>query len=256
MKVPPNYNEKLVSEIKEKLKDDDQYYGKFGQQFLSNSDIITLLNDPKSFRKPKEITKPMLIGRYFHTAILEPLKIGNDEFISIDASSRNTKKYKEEIQEHGRELMMLTKEKEETDKAIASMNNNLEFYDAIYSEDNQFEVPALQEVAGMMWKGKADIVGKDFLIDLKTTGNIKDFKYSARKYNYDSQAYLYQQFFNKPMVFYVVDKTTLELGIYYPSETFLQYGKEKVEKAIEVFNKFYKEDAEEDIQNYIIKETL
>ena len=33
----------------EKLKDDKHYYGKFGKQYLSNSDIITLLNDPKNF---------------------------------------------------------------------------------------------------------------------------------------------------------------------------------------------------------------
>ena len=53
-----------MKDILEKLKDDDHYYGEFGQQYLSNSDIITLLNDPKSFRKPKDFTKPMLIGRY------------------------------------------------------------------------------------------------------------------------------------------------------------------------------------------------
>jgi len=94
------------------------------------------------------------------------------------------------------------------------------------------------------------------LIDLKTTSNIKDFKYSARKYNYDSQAYLYQKFFGKPLVFYVVDKTTYELGIYHPSQTFLEYGKEKVERAIEVYNKFYSKDAEENIESYIIKEVL
>ena len=94
------------------------------------------------------------------------------------------------------------------------------------------------------------------LIDLKTTSNIKDFKYSARKYNYDSQAYLYQQFFNKPLVFYVVDKLTLELGIYHPSQKFLEYGKEKVERAIEVYNKFYSKDAKEDIETYVIKEVL
>ena len=100
-----------MKEILEKLKDDNHYYGKFGQQYLSNSDIITLLNDPKSFRKPKEITKPMIIGRYFHTAILEPNKLSSTEFIGIDASSRNTKKYKEEILEHGRDIMMLQKER-------------------------------------------------------------------------------------------------------------------------------------------------
>jgi hypothetical protein len=245
-----------MKDILEKLKNDEHYYGEFGQQYLSNSDIITLLNNPKSFRKPKDFTMPMLLGRYFHTAMLEPEKLVSEEFTSIDVTSRNSKKYKEEILNYGRDLMMLDKEKTKIDSAILVMKNNLELFEDIYDDANEFEVPAVQEVMGMMWKGKADIVGKEFLIDLKTTGNIKDFKYSAKKYNYDSQAYLYQQFFDKPMVFYVVDKTTFELGIYHPSQTFLMNGKEKVERAIEVYNKFYGENAKEDIENYIIKETL
>jgi len=245
-----------MKDILEKLKDDDHYYGEFGKQYLSNSDIITLLNNPKEFRKPKDFTMPMLLGRYFHTAMLEPEKLVSEEFTSIDVTSRNSKKYKEEILGYGRTLMMLDKEKAKIDSAVLVMKYNLEFFEDIYDDANEFEVPAVQEVMGMMWKGKADIVGKEFLIDLKTTGNIKDFKYSARKYNYDSQAYLYQQFFNKPMVFYVVDKTTFELGIYHPSQTFLMNGKEKVERAIEVYNKFYGENAKEDIENYIIKEVL
>tara|TARA_R110002012_G_scaffold11908_1_gene53308 strand:+ start:4071 stop:4808 length:738 start_codon:yes stop_codon:yes gene_type:complete len=245
-----------MEEILKKLTSDEHYYGEFGRQYLSNSDIITLLNDPKNFRKEKEITKPMLLGRYFHTAMLEPEKVKSTEFLSIDASSRNTKKYKEEILVHNKSIMMLVKEKDEIDKAIASMTNNLEFYEAIYDENNIYEVPAVKEINGMEWKGKADIVSTDILIDLKTTSNIKDFKYSARKYNYDSQAYLYQKLFGKPLVFYVVDKTTFELGIYHPSQTFLEYGKEKVERAIEVYNKFYSKNAEENIESYIIKETL
>ena len=238
------------------LREDTHYYGKFGKQFLSNSDIITLLNDPKNFRKDKPMTKAMLVGRYFHTAMLEPEKIDSVEYWTIDASSRNTKLYKEQLLHYKRPLMMLTKEKEEIDKAISTMKNNLEFYDAIYHEDNKYEVPIIHEVMGVKWKGKADIVSSDILIDLKTTSNIKDFKYSARKYNYDSQAYLYQQFFNKPLVFYVVDKLTLELGIFYPTANFLNYGKDKVERAIEVYNKFYSKDATEDIETYIIKEEL
>jgi len=250
------FTTKQWKESIEKLKDDSQYYGDFGKQYLSNSDIITLLNDPKNFRKEKEMTKAMLLGRYFHTAMLEPNKLHSEEYIPIDASSRSTKKYKEEILQYNRPIMMLKKEMEEIDVAINTMKANLEFYDAIYHPKNEYEVPAIQEVEGMMWKGKADIVAEDILIDLKTTSNIKDFKYSARKYNYDSQAYLYQQFFGKPLVFYVVDKSTYELGIYYPSQTFLEYGKDKVERAIEVYNKFFKENAEENIESYIIKETL
>tara|TARA_R100000458_G_C8222799_1_gene206641 strand:+ start:92 stop:829 length:738 start_codon:yes stop_codon:yes gene_type:complete len=238
------------------LKEDLHYYGKFGKQFLSNSDIITLLTEPKKFGKDKEMTKAMLIGRYFHTAMLEPEKVDSVEYWVIDASSRNTKKYKEELLHYKRPLMMLAKEKEEINKAISTMKTNLEFHDAIYDEDNEFEVPAIHELMGLKWKGKADIVGKDMIIDLKTTSNIKDFKYSARKYNYDSQAYLYQQFFDKPLVFYVVDKLSLELGVFYPSTKFLDNGKEKVERAVEVYNKFFSEDAEENIETYIIKETL
>ena len=96
-----------------KLKEDSLYYGKFGRQYLSNSDIITLINDHKNFRKEKEMTKAMLIGRYFHTAMLEPDKMLSEEYSSIDASSRNTKKYKEELLEYKRPLMMLKKEKDE-----------------------------------------------------------------------------------------------------------------------------------------------
>jgi len=34
----------------EKLKIDEHYYGEFGKQFLSNSDISKLLNNPLSLR--------------------------------------------------------------------------------------------------------------------------------------------------------------------------------------------------------------
>lgn len=240
----------------EQLRDDENYYGELGRQFLSNSDIITLLNDPKNFREEKEFTKPMLLGRYFHTAILEPHKLDSEEFKVIDVASRNTKIYKEGLELYDRKLMMLTKEKAQIDKAISTMVSNIEFHDAIYEEGNEFEVPAVQEVMGMMWKGKADIITNDMIIDLKTTSNIKDFKYSARKYNYDSQAYLYQQFFGRPLVFYVVDKMTYELGIYHPGKTFLDYGKEKVERAIDIYNKFYSDGATESIEEYVIKEIL
>ncbi len=245
-----------MEDVLKKLESDSNYYGDFGKQWLSNSDIITLLNDPKNFRKQKEMTKPMLLGRYFHTAILEPHKVHSDEFNCVDVASRNTKKYKEVVDSYKLPMMMLSKEKVAMDKAIASMKNNLEFYDAIYDDSNQYEVPAVQEIMGVQWKGKADIVAEDILIDLKTPSNIKEFKYSARKYNYDSQAYIYQQLFDKPLVFYVVDKTTLQLGVYYPSDQFLNNGKDKVERAVEVYNQFFIENAIDSIDDYIHRETL
>tara|TARA_R110002094_G_scaffold176329_1_gene156309 strand:+ start:514 stop:768 length:255 start_codon:yes stop_codon:yes gene_type:complete len=71
------------------LKDDEKYYGEYGKQWLSNSDIYSLLNNPKEFNQPKKETKAMIEGRYFHTAMLEPEKL--ESFIVLDMASRNSK---------------------------------------------------------------------------------------------------------------------------------------------------------------------
>ena len=53
-----------------KLKKDEHYYGEFGKQYLSNSDVYTLLNNPLELGKPSKPNPNFLIGGYFHTAIL------------------------------------------------------------------------------------------------------------------------------------------------------------------------------------------
>ncbi len=242
--------QKPYSKEIEKLREDEFYYGDFGRQYLSNSDIGSLLNNPKDFRSG--INKPtiaMLLGRYFHTDLLEPQKLS--DFDIIDASTRTTKAYKE----FGKQAL-LTKEVEMLSNMAKAVRMNLDFYDMMYKAGNQFEVPAIKEIGGQLWKGKADIVSSDAIIDLKTTTKIDDFKYSARRYNYDSQAWLYGQFFNRPMVFIVVEKNTYKTGLFECSETFLEYGKQKVFKAIEVYEKFFVQGAPEDINQYYHVEQL
>ena len=232
-----------------KLKEDAHYYGDFGSQYLSNSDIGSLLGNPKDFRKRRSPTVAMLQGRYFHTDLLEPQKLS--EFDVIDVSSRTTKIYKE-----AGKMALLTKEAEMLTEMAKAVRMNFDFYDMMYKRGNKFEVPAIKEIGGHLWKGKADIVSKDLLIDLKTTSSLADFKYSARKYNYDSQAWLYAQFFNRPMIFIVVEKNSCKTGLFEGSSTFLEYGKEKVFKAIEVYEQFYTKGAPEDINQYYHRETL
>ena len=77
-----------IKNAKRKLKEDENYYGEYGRQFISNSDIRTLMNNPLDFKKPTPSAPHFLIGGYFHTAILEPDKIKN--FKIVEASSRNT----------------------------------------------------------------------------------------------------------------------------------------------------------------------
>lgn len=240
--------------IIESLKDDYEYYNGVGKEYLSNSDIGTLLTNPKNFGKPREDNKSFMEGRYFHQLMIEPDKAKDVKF--VDVSTRNTKEYKNYCETHNLPFCMLKKEVEEVQHLVSLMKGNITFYDEIYQDGNQFELPSVGEIQGMMWKGKADIVTADCIIDLKTTSDINKFKWSAKAYNYDSQCYIYQQLFGKPLVFYVVDKETGQLGVFRPTENFIKGGEMKVARAIEVYNKYFGENPTDDIINYYIDETL
>ena len=241
-------------QIIDKLRDDSHYYGEFGRQFLSNSDVGRLLTNPEQFGIPEEDSKVLAEGRFFHQCLLEPKKAADTPF--VDASNRNTKIYKDFIEANGIPFVLLKNELDAIQWVVSRMRGNVTFYDEIYKEGNLFEEPMIGEIGGLVWKGKADIVCSDCLIDLKTTSDILAFKYSARKYNYDSQCYIYQQLFNKPLHFYVVDKSTGQLGIFRPTEKFVENGGYKVQRAIEIFRKYFGDNPTDDIINYYIDEIL
>jgi hypothetical protein len=236
------------------LRDDKEYYGGIGKNYLSNSDIGTLLNNPKFFGVPREDNKAFMDGRYFHQLILEPEKAKDLKF--VDASTRTTKIYKDFCEDNNLPFCMLQKEKEEIERLVGVINSNIAFFEEIYKKGNQYEIPAVKEIQGMMWKGKADIITDKEIIDLKTTSDIDKFKWNAKKYNYDSQCYIYQQLFGKPLVFYVIDKTNDILGIFRPTEEFVRGGEEKVARAIGVYQKYFGANPTDDIDNYYIDEYL
>jgi hypothetical protein len=240
--------------ILELLRDDKEYYAGIGRNYLSNSDIGTLLNNPQDFGIPREDNKAFMDGRYFHQLILEPEKAKLTPF--VDVSTRTTKEYKAYCEENNLPFCMLKKEMVEVENLVKKMKGNIAFFEQIYKEGNEFEVPAIGEFNGMMWKGKADIVSDDCLIDLKTTGDIHKFKYSAKAYNYDSQCYIYQKLFGKPLVFYVIDKTSGVLGIFRPTDEFVKGGELKVAKAVDVYNKYFSKTPTDNIANYYIDDLL
>ena len=242
------------NQVLELLKDDQEYYKGVGKKYLSNSDIGTLLNNPKLFGKERDDSKAFMEGRYFHQLILEPEKA--KELMFVDASTRTTKIYKDFCEEHKLDFCLLQKEKEEMESLVKVMKANISFYEEIYREGNKFEIPAVAEIQGMMWKGKADIVTDEIIIDLKTTSDIDKFRWNAKKYNYDSQCYIYQQLFGKPLVFFVIDKVTGVLGVFRPTDEFVKGGEYKVKRAIEVFNKYFGDKPTDDIDNYFVDEFL
>lgn len=239
-----------LKEIVNKLKSDEHYYGEFGKQYLSNSDIYALLNNPLDFKKPSESSAAFLIGGYFHTCILEPNKL--KKYKVVQATTRNTKIYKEVSDG---ELCLLQHEVDMIEDLKDRMFANEICRDFIQNESNEYEVPGIIELEGNWWKGKADIVNHDekLIIDLKTTNDISKFKYSAYKYNYDSQAYIYSKMFGYEFLFIVIDKNTKQIGIFDCSNRFYESGADKVKRATETYELFYKTEGFDPSQFFLTK---
>ena len=239
-------------DVIEKLRNDEDYYGAFGKKYLSNSDIGTLLTNPLALGKPTEQRPAFLVGGYFHTAILEPDKL--KKYRVIPSSTRNTKAYKEMS---GGELCLLQHEVDAIELLSDTMLANDVCKGLIRDSNTEYETPAIAEIEGEMWKGKADIVNHNekLVIDLKTTADITRFKWSASKYNYDSQAYIYRMLFGYDMLFIVIDKNTHQLGLFDCSAEFYEKGKDKVQRAVEAYKLFYKQK-DFDPKQYFINKTL
>jgi hypothetical protein len=239
-------------EILEKLKEDEHYYGEFGKNFLSNSNIATLLTNPLLLNEPQPPNPNFVIGGYFHTAILEPDKL--HKYKIIEASTRNTNKYKELSDG---EICLLQHEADKIELMKDTMLSNKICSELIKGFNVQYETPGIVELFGAMWKGKADIINHDegLIIDLKTTSDLSAFSYSAKKYNYDSQAYIYKQLFGYDMIFMAIDKTTNQIGIFDCSDNFLSNGEDKVKRAVEAYDLFYRTEGF-DPQQYLITKTL
>ena len=216
-------------QILQKLKNDEDYYGDFGNQFLSNSHVGRLLKDPLNVFKPSKPSPAFLVGGYFHTCILEPDKL--DKYKVVKSSTRNTKAYKDVA---GGELCLLQHEVDKIELMREKVMQNNICKDFIVGSQIDYEQPGIINMFNNNWKGKADIVNHNekLVIDLKTTADIDKFRWSATKYNYDSQAYIYSKLFGYEMLFIVIDKTTHQIGMFDCSPEFYKRGEEKVSKEI------------------------
>jgi len=251
------------AKILKKLKNDEDYYGDFGNQFLSNSHVGKLLKDPLNAFAPSKPSPAFLVGGYFHTCILEPDKL--KKYKVVKASTRNTKAYKDVaggelcLLEHEVDMIELMRQKVMENDICRDLIQGSNVGSDITDLKNpvEYEVPMITELFGNKWKGKADIVNHEekLIIDLKTTADIEKFQWSASKYNYDSQAYIYSKLFGYEFLFIVIDKSTHQIGLFDCSQDFYRRGEDKVRKASEAYDLFYKAK-DFDPKQYFISKTL
>lgn len=241
-------------DILSRMVDDSFYYGYLGQNALSSSSIKTLLSSPKTYyfttKYGSEESQALRDGRLFHTMILEPEKL--NDVVFVEAATKASKEYKL-AKEAGKEVYTQTEKKSAERLADALLRN-----EAVkeYLTKAQFEVPQIAMIDGLPIRAKADILKGTTIIDLKTTTGIKDFRYSADKYGYDLQAYLYKEMYNATdFIFIAIDKGSLDIAIFECSDEFYQRGKEKFEQGISNYKYFFQTEGV-DLDQYVLRGIL
>ena len=257
-------------QIIEKLRDDKEYYGEFGRQYLSNSNIQDL--HPKTFKQFGQIQEDnenFIKGRYFHQLILQP-ELAEVFPIYSDTKTRGVRyhKYLEDnnipsaILEH--EAILMEELRDELMNKKGYKGAKQQVADLISDNQAEYEVPIIGKIFGHDFKAKADCISKGVVIDLKTTTAKSDEEFrwiGKNKYNYDTQAFIYTTLFKMPMTFIAIDKTKKRYGdtgeIYHEiyvcpvSEETLLEGKKKVEAAVQIYEHYHGKDKKEDIRNVI-----
>lgn len=250
--------------IIKRLRIDEEYYGDFGSQWISNSDIKNLQeNTFKQFKSRPKDSENLVKGRYFHQSILEPKKVV-DFPIWKDTEVRG-KAYKEYLVENNFDFVLKESEAHEIDRMVEHfLNRNEQITELIVNDDVIYEEPKIGKIFGHDFKAKADIISQGIVVDLKTTSakSIQQFIYDGRnKYFYDTQAFIYQTLFNKPMTFVAIDKNRRyynntdeyywEIYVCPTSEETILQGKQKVEQALHMYEKYYGENKIDDIKEII-----
>lgn len=184
------------------LNSDVDYYS--DKTLVSNSMLSRMRENMKLFslwmkgKYEYPFNSHFVLGDYFHTLILEPHKL-ETKFLLADVSSRNTKAYKEAVEEaKGRDV--ITRPEYYMAK---HMSENIMSHDILREVvmESEHEVPAVNEIFGINCKGKADMVwdvdGIRIIADLKSTSKtVGDFEKSGYAFGYNRQMAMYMELFN------------------------------------------------------------
>jgi len=245
----------LQEEIVGMAYNDEFYYNHLGKNALSSSSLKTILKSPKTYRNilnygdPNSDSPALSAGKLAHWMILEPHKI--DKLHFVDATTKNTKIYKEAKAKYGE--VFLTKEKNAAERLTDAVLRNEAAIKLL--NKSEFEVPQVQMLDGLPFRAKADIIQGDTIIDYKTTAELNTFKYSADKFGYDLQAWLYLKLFDKKkFTFLVIDKASTDIGIFETTDEFLARGENKFKQAVDNYKYFFEQD--NDLDQYVMRGIL
>ena len=242
----------------EAMRDDDFYYGYLGRAAMSSSNLKKINDSPKEYERYLKYgedgdTTALVMGNLIHTLVLEPHL--QERFVAVECGTKGANIWKDAVEHYegsGKKLL-LRKDYDNCYYVADALRKNSVVKDAL--SDAEYELPSIGMLYGIPFRGKADIKKNDapVIYDLKTTSSLSDFRYSAARYSYAAQAYIYCTLFDvhfDNFKFIVVDKGSKDIGIFSVSEEFFETGLLLVERGVETYIKFFIDG--EDLENYVV----
>lgn len=234
-----------------------EYHG--DRSFYSSSALKILLKDKYMFyrkyilneKMEEKVNHNFTFGSLVHGLILEPHLV-NEEF-AVYSGSKNTEAFKEfKKQNKGKEIITPTAwQNGQFLLQRAQESSNFKFV-----QGGEPEKTLCGKLHGMPIKVRADYIGKDYILDVKTTsGNISDL-YNIEKacanYGYALSSALYFDMFKKKVpklkrfLFWFINKQSGDEVLVQASEEFLEYGRKQYKEAIKIYKEAVKNDSWED----------
>lgn len=214
---------------------------------ISSSGLKMILNNPKEYEaiyvngEPQEDKKVFHIGTYVHTYILEPHLM--DEECAVYDGVRRGNNWEEFKEQNAGKAIITTNELIKIEDMLQQYNASKTAKELV--SGGEAEVTVFTELDGANIKVRCDYYHPDYILDVKTTSkNIthENLEKSCFDYDYDLSCALYLDAFNKEMgtnidrfIFLFLGKSDGKLGIVEASKEFIENGRRKYKKAIELY---------------------
>lgn len=247
-----------------KLVDDSFYYSDY--EFVTNSQLGLIKKDVRTYKMMRDYpelrkeTLPMIFGRAYHVAMLEPNEF-NDKVLVFNSATRTTKGYKEfKADNSNAPTIILQKEYDKIMYMQDVLFSHNEVNDLLQKEGEREIANAWKDDdSDVFCKGKADYRNGKTLIDLKTTGDgsFYGFSNSCKKYGYDRQSAFYMDGFGcDEFVFITQEKERpYNVSIFYAGDDFIERGRAEYKYLLDIYKKFFINN-EAIVEEHLIMETL
>lgn len=205
---------------------------------LRSTEIKKILINPYAYkiREKDKSSASLKMGSYAHALLFEPEAIDNE--FGFYCVGRGTKERAKEITEANK-IPISDLEGAQIQSAINALKGS-EVYKLF--ENCEYEVSCFKEYKEVLLKCKIDALGKDYILDLKTTSlpngaNPNEFAKNCANYGYYIQASHYMRVTGISKFLFVVLELNppYMIGLYSLDVPSLDFGFDELDRAIEIY---------------------